>query len=261
MMFCMKVATFNVNSLRARLPILTEWLKTAAPDVLCLQETKVQDPDFPHADIEATGYNYVFKGQKTYNGVAILSRHEITDVTYGLPDEPHDEARIITATTGGITIVNTYIPQGVSTESEYFAYKLAWFDRLRKYVDNAFGPKDPLVWCGDLNIAPEPIDVYDHEALADHVCHHPKVVKAFAHVMDFGLVDCLRLHNKDAGVYTFWDYRMPHALSGNKGWRLDHIMATKPLAKKCTSCTVDKWPRQQERPSDHTTLIAEFAME
>jgi exodeoxyribonuclease-3 len=242
----MKIATFNVNSIRARLPILTEWLKTAVPDVLCLQETKVQDPDFPHAAIEATGYNYVFKGQKTYNGVAILSRPAISDVSYGLPDEPHDEPRIITATIGGITIVNTYIPQGVSPDSEYFTYKLNWFKRLRRYFDRSFDPTSPL------------IDVYDHEALKDNVCHRPEVGKALKHVMDFGLIDAFRLHNKDAGQYTFWDYRMPSALERNLGWRLDHIMVTKILGEKCSACSIDKWPRQQDRPSDHTTLIADF---
>jgi exodeoxyribonuclease III len=256
----MKIATFNVNSLRARLPILVEWLKAAAPDILCLQETKVQDLDFPHADIEATGYNYVFKGQKTYNGVAILSRSKIEDTTYGLPEEPYDEPRLITAIVDGITIVNTYVPQGVSADSEYFAYKLKWFSRLRHYLDKSFSPKDQLIWCGDLNVAPEPIDVHDPDGHLEHVCFHVDVRKAMAHVMDFGLVDCFRLHNKDAGQYTFWDYRMPHALSGNKGWRVDHIMATKPLAKKCTAAMIDKWPRMQERPSDHTPLIAEFAL-
>jgi exodeoxyribonuclease-3 len=254
----MKIATFNVNSLRARLPILIEWLKTASPDVLCLQETKVQDPDFPHADIEATGYEYVFKGQKTYNGVAILSRHKIEDVSYGLPDEPHDEPRLITATIGGITIVNTYVPQGVSPDSEYFAYKLKWFKRLRSHFDKSFDPKSQFLWCGDLNIAPEPIDVYDHEALKDNVCHRPEVAKALKHVMDFGLIDAFRLHNKDAGQYSFWDYRVPNSLKRNLGWRLDHIMVTKPLAGKCSACHIDKWPREQDRPSDHTPLLAQF---
>jgi exodeoxyribonuclease-3 len=256
----MKIATFNVNSLRARLPILAAWLKAATPDILCLQETKVQDADFPHFALEAMGYNYVFKGQKTYNGVAILSREKIEDVVYGLPDEPHDEPRMITATIGGIIIINTYIPQGVSLDSEYYAYKLKWFSRLRDYLDKTFSDKNPLIWCGDLNVAPEPIDVHDPEGHLEHVCYHADVRKAMAHVMDFGLVDCFRMHNKEAGQYTFWDYRMPHALSGNKGWRLDHIMATTPLAKKCTAVTIDKWPRMQERPSDHTTLVAEFAM-
>jgi len=254
----MKIATFNVNSLRARLPILSEWLKKASPDVICLQETKVQDPDFPHTDIEATGYEYVFKGQKTYNGVAILSRHKIADVSYGLPDEPHDEARLIAATIGGITIVNTYVPQGVSTDSEYFTYKLNWFKRLRTYFDKSFDPQKPFLWCGDLNIAPEPIDVYDHEALKEHVCHHPSVAKALHDVMDFGLKDAFRMHNAEAGQYTFWDYREPASLKRNHGWRLDHIMVTAPLAKECSACWVDKWPRQQPRPSDHTPLIAEF---
>lgn len=254
----MKIATFNVNSLRARLPIVTQWLASAKPDILCLQETKVQDIDFPHADIEATGYNYVFKGQKTYNGVAILAKEKIEDTTYGLPDEPYDEARLITGIVGDITIINTYVPQGVATDSEYFAYKLKWFKRLRHYLDKTFDAKRKLVWCGDLNVAPEPIDVYDPEGHVEHVCFHADVRKAMAGVMEFGLVDCFRLHNKEAGQYTFWDYRMPRALSDNRGWRLDHIMATKPLAKQCTGATIDKWPRMQERPSDHTPLIAEF---
>lgn len=256
----MKIATFNVNSLRVRLPILTEWLKEASPDILCLQETKVQDPDFPHAAIEATGYNYVFKGQKTYNGVAILSRPKISDVSYGLPDEPCDEPRMITASIGGITVINTYVPQGASIDSQYYTYKLEWFKRLRRYLDKTFDPGSPLVWCGDLNVAPEPIDVYDPESLADHVCFHIEARKALRHVLDFGLVDCFRLHNKNPGEYSFWDYREPGSLSRNRGWRLDHIMATKPLASKCSSAAIDKQPRQQERPSDHTPVIAEFSI-
>jgi exodeoxyribonuclease III len=258
MLCAMKIATFNVNSLRARLPILREWLGRTSPDIICLQETKVQDPDFPHADIEATGYSYVFKGQKTYNGVAILSRHNIADVSYGLPEEPHDEARLIVAHIKGIAVVNTYVPQGVSLDSQHFAYKLDWFKRLRSYFRKAFDAKDKLVWCGDLNVAPEPIDVYEPDSHLDHVCFHSDARKALRGVMDMGFVDCFRLHNKNAGEYSFWDYRMPGALARNLGWRLDHIMASRSLAKKCISAAIDRWPRQQERPSDHTPVVAEF---
>jgi len=171
----MKVASFNVNSLRARLPIVLEWLAKASPDVLCVQETKVQDADFPAGAFDEIGYRCAFKGQKSYNGVAILSRHPIEKVEYGLPDEPHDEPRLIRAEVMGLPIVNTYVPQGYLPESEKFQYKLQWFARLRKYFQQNFSPQDALLWVGDLNIAPAAIDVYDPQTLLGHVCFHPQV--------------------------------------------------------------------------------------
>ena len=254
----MKLASFNVNSLRARLPIVIDWLKANQPDVLCVQETKVQDDDFPAEPFNEIGYKYVFKGQKSYNGVAIFSKNEIHQASFGLDDEPKDEPRLIRARVGKVNIVNTYIPQGFEPASDKFQYKLKWFDRLGRFFDANFKPTDLLVWVGDLNIAPEPRDVYDPQGLLGHVCYHRQVHKALEKVMAWGLVDCFRMHCDKDGQYTFWDYRMRGALSRNRGWRLDHIMATRPLADMCTNCFIDKDPRLQDRPSDHTPIVAEF---
>jgi len=254
----MKIATFNVNSLRARLHIVLPWLAKHQPDVLCLQETKVQDTDFPTDELDKTGYKYVFKGQKSYNGVAIFSKNPITNVEFGFRDEPRDEARLIKVETDSIVIVNTYVPQGVSPDSEKFQYKLEWFERLYTFFKKHFKPSDPVIWVGDLNIAPQPIDVFDPDALWGQVCFHPEVQKALTKVLQWGFIDVFRSHCNEAGQYTFWDYRLPNSFKRNLGWRLDHIMATKPLAEKCTACYIDKEPRTLDKPSDHTPLVGEF---
>lgn len=254
----MKVASFNVNSLRARLDIVLAWLGKNQPDVLCVQETKVQDSDFPTEQFETIGYKYAFKGQKSYNGVATFSKGPIAGIKFGFDDEPQDQARLIKAEINGIAIVNTYVPQGYSPDSEKFHYKLAWFDRLLAFFAANFKPTDPMLWVGDFNVAPQPIDVYDPDALWGHVCFHPEVHEALAKVMQWGFVDCFRLHYSEAGQYTFWDYRLPNSFKRNLGWRLDHIMATKSLAEKCSACYIDKEPRNAEKPSDHTPIVAEF---
>jgi exodeoxyribonuclease-3 len=254
----MKVASFNVNSLRARLPIVLAWLAEYQPNILCVQETKVQDADFPIEAFDETEYRYVFKGQKSYNGVAIFSRSEITNVKSGFDDEPKDEARLIKAEINGVNIVNTYIPQGYLPDSQKFEYKLNWFSRLLAFFEKKFKPTDPIIWVGDLNVAPQPIDVYDPETLLGHVCFHPDVHKALENVIQWGFVDVFRMHCRESGQYTFWDYRLRNSLKRNLGWRLDHIMATKSLAEKCNACYIDKNPRLAERPSDHTPIIAEF---
>jgi len=254
----MKVVSFNVNSLRARLPVVLRWLAEHQPDVFAVQETKVQDVDFPTEAFDKTGYKYVFKGQKSYNGVAIFSRSEITNIEFGFDDEPKDEARLIKAEINGIVIVNTYVPQGYLPESQKFDYKLNWFDRLLAYFEKNFRPTDPVLWVGDFNIAPQPIDLYDPVTLLGHVCFHPEVHKALNEVMQWGFVDVFRMHCKEGGQYTFWDYRLPNSYRRNLGWRLDHIMATQGLAQKSTACYIDKEPRLAERPSDHTPIVAEF---
>jgi exodeoxyribonuclease-3 len=256
----MKIASFNVNSLRARLPIVLKWLAKHHPDILCVQETKVQDIDFPVDAFETSGYKHVFKGQKSYNGVAIFSKKQISNVKFGLDDEPKDQARLIKAKIGGISIVNTYIPQGYLPESEKFEYKLKWFGRLLKFFKNNFKPTNSVLWVGDFNVAPQPIDVYDPKGLLGSVCFCPEVTQALNKVVKWGFVDLFRMHCKEAGNYTFWDYRLPNSLKRNLGWRLDHIMATKPLAKKCTACYIDKKPRAVAKPSDHTPLVAEFKL-
>jgi exodeoxyribonuclease-3 len=254
----MKIASFNVNSLRARLTLVLEWLDKHRPDVLCLQETKVQDVDFPADDFGRTGYECIFKGQKSYNGVAILSRSGLANTKFGFDDEPRDQARLITTEVNGIAIVNTYIPQGDSPDSEKFQYKLNWFERLRMFFEMNFKPADAVLWVGDFNIAPEPIDVYDPEGLLGHVCYHPDVHRALKDILQWGFVDVFRMHCRQPGQYTFWDYRLPSAVKRNLGWRLDHIMATRPLAEKATACYIDKTPRLAAKPSDHTPVVAEF---
>jgi exodeoxyribonuclease-3 len=254
----MKIAGFNVNSLRARLPIVLQWLAEHQPNVLAVQETKVQDVDFPTDAFDNTGYKHVFKGQKSYNGVAIFSKNQISNVKFGFDDEPKDQARLIKAEINGVVIVNTYIPQGYLAESEKFEYKLNWFNRLLTFFDKNFKPADPVLGVGDFNVAPEPIDVYDPEGLSGHVCFHPDARKALKMVCRWGFVDVFRMHCSEPGQYTFWDYRLRNSLKRNLGWRLDHIIATKPLAEKCTACYIDKEPRAAEKPSDHTPIIAEF---
>jgi len=201
----MKVASFNVNSLRARLPIVLRWLGEHQPDILTVQETKVQDADFPTGEFDRSGYKYVFKGQKSYNGVAIFSKSEIANAEFGFEDEPKDQARLIKAEINDIVIVNTYVPQGYSPESEKFEYKVNWFNRLLAYFDKNFKPTDPVLWVGDFNVAPQPIDVYDPEGLLGHVCYHPDVHKALQRVCQWGFVDVFRMHCDEPGQYTFWD--------------------------------------------------------
>ena len=254
----MKIATFNANSLRSRLTIILDWMKQNRPDVLCVQETKVQDVDFPTDAFAGSGYNFIFRGQKSYNGIAIFSRTEITESDFGLDCEPFDEARLIKAKINGITIVNTYIPQGHSPESEKFIYKLDWFKRLGDYFARRLAPTEPVIWLGDFNIAPDARDVHDPVGLAGSVCFHPDVQKALQKIMDWGFVDVFRKHCDEPKQYTFWDYRVPNGVKRNIGWRLDHIMATKPLAQRCSACYIDKKPRLAARPSDHTFLVAEF---
>ncbi|MCD4832103.1 MAG: exodeoxyribonuclease III [Anaerohalosphaeraceae bacterium] len=255
----MKIATFNANSLRARLDIIIDWLNQYAPDVLCIQETKVQDKDFPIAALGDAGYDVVFKGQKSYNGVAILSRLPIENVRFGFDDEPKDEPRIIAADISGISFVNTYVPQGREVDSDMYLYKLQWYKRLRLYFEKHFEPLDSVIWLGDLNVALTDKDVHSPDRLRGHVCFNPELTELFTEVADFGFVDLFRLHCDEGGQYTFWDYRATNGFERNVGWRIDYIMATKPLAERCRSCYVDRTPRGLEKPSDHTFLIAEFA--
>lgn len=257
-----KVATFNCASIRARMPVLLDWLDKHRPDVVGLQETKVQDAEFPTEPIREIGYAAAFKGQKSHAGVALISRDEPQEVGYGLDDGgPVDEARLIRAVIRGIPIVNTYVPQGQSVESEQFRYKLEWLARLRGWFDRHYSPEKPLLWLGDLNVATEPIDVHDPQRLANHVDYHPEARAALERVREWGFVDVFRRHHPGAaGQYTFWDFRVRGAMERGLGWRVDHIWATAPLAAKSVASWIDVEPRRAERPSDHTFLVAEFAL-
>jgi exodeoxyribonuclease-3 len=258
-----RIATYNVNSIRSRLHILLPWLAENRPDVLCLQETKVADALFPAGAFSEAGYHSLFRGAKQYNGVAILSREEPREVRCGLADGgPVDEDRLVAASFSGIRVVNTYVPQGRERDTTHFAYKLEWFSRLRRFLADSGSPGDPLIWCGDLNVAPEEIDVHDPKRLLGHVCFTPEVWEAFASVRSWGLVDIFRkYHPGEAGRYTFFDYRVPGAVKRGLGWRIDHILATETLAERSLRCEIDMAPRLAERPSDHTILAAEFTID
>jgi exodeoxyribonuclease-3 len=255
-----KVATFNANSIRVRIGQILDWLQRERPDVLCVQETKVQDPDFPLESIREIGYHVVFRGQKSHAGVAIISREEPQQVAFGLDDggEP-DEPRLIRALIRDVHVVNTYVPQGREVDSPHFQYKLEWLGRVRDLFERHYRPDQPLIWTGDLNVAPEEIDVHDPKRLKNHVDFHPDARAALERVRAWGFVDVFRQHHPDEpGQYTYWDYRIRGSLERGLGWRIDHIWATAPLAEQSIRSWVDVEARRAERPSDHTFLVAEF---
>jgi exodeoxyribonuclease-3 len=254
-----KIASFNANSIRARLPIVLDWLHHHRPDVLCLQETKVQDKEFPKEAFREAGYHTAFRGEKAYNGVAIISQSPPQNVTCGLGGHKDaDETRLIAAVIDGVSIVNTYVPQGRDAESEYFQYKLKWFDRLLAWFKKNYSPGDRLIWAGDINVAPEDMDVHDPERLREHVDFHPEVQKKLKKVMAWGFTDVFRKHQPGPGQYSFWDYRVKGALDRGIGWRVDHIMATAPIAALSKDAWIDPAPRRAPKPSDHTPIVAEF---
>jgi exodeoxyribonuclease-3 len=256
-----KIATFNVNSVRIRIGQVVRWLKREQPDFFCMQETKVVDEDFPAEAFRKAGYRVVFRGQKAYAGVAVACRVEPEEVFSGLDDgKPRDDARLLCVRAGGVTVIDTYVPQGRSLDSEHFAYKLEWLARFREMLERKFSPDQPIVWCGDLNVAPEPIDIYDPKRLKDHVDFHPLAREALEKVRTWGFTDVFRkLHPGEPGLYTYWDYRSANALKNNTGWRVDHIWATAPLAERAVRSWIDVKARKVKRPSDHTILAAEFA--
>lgn len=257
----MKIATFNVNSVRKRLSAVTRWLKSHTPDVLCLQETKVQDSEFPLEALEATGYVITYRGMKGYNGVAVLTKTTPEFTSNGLDNGPNaDGPRLLHVVVQGVTIVNTYVPQGYQIDHSKYQYKLEWFTRLRRYFSRHFSPDQAIIWCGDMNVAPLPMDVHHPEKHLTHVCYHQDAREAYQKAMSWGFEDVFRRLYPDRQQYTFWDYRKPDALKANRGWRIDHILATKSLAKKCTAVEVDVNPRQADTPSDHTVLWAKFSI-
>jgi exodeoxyribonuclease-3 len=254
----MKVATYNVNSIRQRLPIVLDWLTEHKPDVMCLQETKVQDKDFPIEAVERAGYHATFRGMKGYNGVATLTREKSEKVVYGLSEGPDNEDfRIIQTVVSGIPIINCYVPQGYSIDSEKYAAKLLWFRRLRSYFESYLDAEKPAIWLGDLNVAPEPIDVYHPEKRGEDPDFHIDARNAYKAVVSWGFVDVFRKLHPDMVQYTYWDFYR-NALQRNFGWRIDHILATRPLAKRCRTAEIDMAPRKITGASDHTIVWAEF---
>ncbi|MFO7870680.1 MAG: exodeoxyribonuclease III [Kiritimatiellia bacterium] len=255
----MKIATFNVNSIRSRMEAVLDWLGENSPDLLCIQETKVQDHEFPALPFRQAGYYVVFKGGKSYSGVALLSKYRPERVSFGLDDgKDADESRLLYAKAGPVHVVNTYVPQGRAVDHPMYRYKLQWFKRLRAYFQRRLSPRARVVWVGDLNVAPDPIDIHNPEKQENHVCYHKSVRKAFKRVMEWGFVDVFRKHHPEAGQYTYFDYRTRDAVKRGMGWRVDHVLATRSLARRSKDSFIDLKPRLQKHASDHTVLAAEF---
>lgn len=253
----MKIATWNVNSLKVRLPQVLEWLAQNQPDVLCLQETKQEDKNFPLAELNAAGYQASFSGQKTYNGVAILSRAPQLDVQVGIPGFADEQKRVLAATVDGVRIVNVYIPNGQSVDSDKYQYKLAWLKALTAWLEAELKNHAQLALLGDYNIAPEDRDVHDPQAWAGQVlCSEPERA-AFQALTMLGLQDSFRLFEQPEKTFSWWDYRM-NAFRRNMGLRIDHILISAALAADCKAARIDKESRKAERPSDHAPVVLEL---
>jgi exodeoxyribonuclease-3 len=254
----MLIASWNVNSVRARLDRLLAFLGRFQPDVVCLQELKVTDAEFPFEPVQAAGYHAAVHGQRTYNGVAILSRGLAADVQAGLGDgEADDQARLIAGTVNGVRVVSAYVPNGQTVGSDKWAYKLAWLARLRSWLDRTARPDQPMALCGDFNVAPVDRDAAFPDQWQDSVLCHDEARRALHAVTSWGLVDAIRLHHEGPGPFSWWDYRMLAFPKGN-GLRIDHIFVTAPLATRCASASVDRDERKGTQPSDHAPVMATF---
>ncbi|MEW6164084.1 MAG: exodeoxyribonuclease III [Pseudomonadota bacterium] len=257
----MKIATWNVNSLKVRLPHVLDWLAAARPDALCLQETKTEDAGFPFAALEAAGYHALHNGQKTYNGVAILTRGPASEELRDLPAFDDSQKRLIAATLSGdqgIRLVCAYMPNGQEVGAEKYVYKLKWLAALTDWLREELRRFPRLALLGDFNIAPEDRDVHDPDAWRDRIlCSEPERA-AFRGFLDLGLADAFRLFDQPEKSFSWWDYRMM-AFRRNIGLRIDHILLSEELALRCHACVIDKAPRKLERPSDHAPVVAELA--
>jgi len=244
------------------LPIVTDWLRANQPDVLCLQEIKCQDQDFPAQPFQDSGYVISLRGQKGFNGVAILSKSRPDQVWLEFGDGgPENEARLIAARVDGVIVVNTYVPMGRDVADPAFQYKLDFFKRLKQWFQSRFEPSQPLIWTGDMNVAPQPIDVFNPERLDGEVGFHPLEREALADAKTWGFTDLFRVKHPGEQQFTFWDYRLPKSFERNLGWRLDHILATRPLESALCDCAVDTDPRALPKPSDHTPVWAEIDLQ
>jgi exodeoxyribonuclease-3 len=254
----MKIATWNVNSIRARMDRLLAWLRERSPDVVCLQETKVEDHAFPTLELEAEGYHVATFGQRTYNGVALLARQPLLDVVRGFGDGAADQqARFLVARVGDVRVGSVYVPNGQAVGTEKFHYKLDWLGRWRTWLAQHADPSAPLVLCGDMNVAPDDCDVYDPVLWRDRILCHPDERAALAEVRGWGLTDLYRIRHPEGTHFTWWDYRQL-AFPKNRGLRIDHILGTAPMATRCREVTVDRDARKGQQPSDHAPVIAEF---
>jgi exodeoxyribonuclease III len=255
----MRIATWNVNSVRAREARLVAWLARKQPELLCLQELKAANDDFPSAAVEALGYQAAVHGQRTYNGVAILSRAPLAEVEMGFRDGDDDaQARVISARVGGTRVVCTYFPNGGEVGSDKFAYKLRWMERMCRYLERTLEKGESAILCGDFNVAPEDRDVARPEEWKDSVLCHPEARAALARIADLGFVDTFRRHHSEGGHYSWWDYRML-GFPKNNGLRIDHIFSTEPLAARCIDAEIDRNERKGKQPSDHAPVLATFS--
>lgn len=254
----MKLATWNVNSLKVRLPQLLDWLKSQQPDVVCLQETKLQDENFPREEIAAAGYHALYSGQKTYNGVALLSKEPGQDVVDGIPGFSDPQKRVLAATFRGVRTVCIYIPNGQSVDSDKYQYKLEWLAALHQWLKQELARHPRLALLGDYNIAPDERDVHDPKLWEGQVLFSAPEREAMQGLLKLGLADSFRLFEQPEKSFTWWDYRM-NAFRRNMGLRIDHILLSQELAAACTSCLIDRDMRKLERPSDHAPVMAEVA--
>lgn len=254
------LSTWNVNSLKVRLPHLLSWLQVNSPDVVCLQETKLEDVKFPVAEIEGMGYRASFSGQKTYNGVAILSRLPATDVECGIPDFADEQKRVIAATIIGVRVVCAYVPNGQTVGSDKYSYKLSWLNAFSEWIRSDLVKYPDLAILGDFNIAPGDEDVHDPAAWAGQVLCSTPERDAFNKLIALGMKDSFRLFAQEERSYTWWDYRM-NAFRRKMGLRIDHILLSNALCDRCTRCQIDTEPRKLERPSDHAPVLAEIRLD
>ncbi len=254
----MKIATWNVNSLKVRLPHVLDWLASVRPDALCLQETKTEDGGFPFAPLEAAGYCAIHNGQKTYNGVAILARAEMQDVVRDIPGFDDPQKRVIAATIDGVRVICAYMPNGQAVGSDKYEYKLKWLAALTGWLREEMQRYPQLALLGDFNIAPDDRDVHDPVAWQGQILCSEAERDAFRKLLDLGLADAFRRFEQTEKSFSWWDYRMM-GFRRNLGLRIDHILLSSPLANRCAACSIDKAPRKLERPSDHAPVVTEIA--
>lgn len=252
-----KIATWNVNSLRVRLTQVIDWIKSETPDLLALQETKIVDEGFPSEMFEDIGYRAAFTGQKTYNGVAIISKESARSTITQFPSFPDPQRRILYAVFDNLAVLNLYVPNGSEVGSEKYSYKLEWLAHLESFVDTCRAGKQDLIVLGDFNIAPADVDVHDPDEWRGKVLVSEDERRLFFQLIDKGLVDCYRLFDREGREYSWWDYRAA-SFRRNRGLRIDHILASRDLANRCRSCRIDKLPRKLEKPSDHAPVVAIF---
>ena len=253
----LRLATWNVNSLRIRLPQVLQWLEAEQPDILALQETKLSDDNFPATEINTAGYQVSFSGQKAYNGVATISKESASNVVTNFPGVTDPQRRVLKTDIGNIAVLNLYVPNGSEVGSNKYQYKLEWLSHLQKYTQTLLSQYQNIVLLGDFNIAPEDRDVHDPEAWAGKILVSKPERQAFQGLLEKKLVDCFRLFEQDEKSFSWWDYRAA-SFRRNLGMRIDHILASEPLAEKCVAARIDKTPRGFERPSDHTPVVADF---